>query len=148
MQINCIVEISEHGFKINPSQSGERVPEAVSRRKEGMNLKKERPTFEQFGVTEKECEAIYAKKDLIRNYTFGISSAVGILAGCIFGIYLSKGGYETVLFILFFGCFLGSLFGAIFTIVTAKVLYTLFLYIFSPAYRRCRQYLAAKSRAE
>ena len=113
-----------------------------------MNLKKERPTFEQFGVTKKECEAIYAKKDLIRNYTFGISSAVGILTGCIVGVSMAKGLYETVIFFLFFGCFLGSLFGALFTIVSVKILYTLFLHISSPAYRNCKQYIKAKSKAE
>lgn len=71
-----------------------------------------KPEFEQFGVTKEECEAIYAKKDLIRNYVFGISSAVGILTGCIIGLYISNGLYEKVLFFLFFVCFLGSLFGA------------------------------------
>ncbi len=113
-----------------------------------MNLKKERPTFEQFGVTEKECEAIYAKKILIRNYVFGIASAVGIFTGCIIGLYISEGFYEKVLFFLFFGCFLGSLFGALFTIVSVKILYTLFLHISSPAYRNCKQYIKAKSKAE
>ena len=107
-----------------------------------------KPEFEQFGVTKEQCGAIYAKKDLIRNYIFGIASAVGIFTGCIVGNYMSKGLYETVLFILFFGCFLGSLFGAVFTIVSVKILYTLFLQISSPAYRRCRQYLKAKSKAE
>ncbi len=106
-----------------------------------------KPEFEQFGITKEQFDSIYTKKDKIRNYTFGISSAAGILAGSIFGIYLSKGVYETVLFILFFGCFLGSLFGAIFTI-TVKILYVLFLYISSPAYRSCRQYLSVKSKAE
>ena len=105
-----------------------------------------KPEFEQFGITKEQFDSIYAKKAKIRNYTFGISSAVGILAGCIFGIYLSKGVYETVLFILFFGCFLGSLFGAVFTIAV-KALYALLLYIFSPAYRSSRQYLSAKSKA-
>ncbi len=104
--------------------------------------------IEQFGITEEQCDSIYAKKKKILNYTFGISSAVGILAGCIFGIYMSKGVYETVLFILFFGCFLGSLFGAVFTILSVKVLYTLLLYIFSPAYRSCRQYNSARSKEE
>ncbi len=103
--------------------------------------------FEQFGITKEQFDSIYSKKNLIRNYTFGISSAVGIITGTIFGIYLSKGTYETVLFILFFGCFLGSLFGAIFTISLTK-LYMLHLYIFSSAYRSSRQYLAAKSRTE
>jgi hypothetical protein len=100
--------------------------------------------FEQFGITKEQFLSIYAKKEKIRNYTFGISSAAGIFAGCIFGIYLAKGVYETVLFILFFGAFLGSLFGAVFTIITVKVLYTLLLYIFSPAYRKCRKYLSAR----
>ncbi len=113
-----------------------------------MNLNKERPTFEQFGATEKECEAIYAKKDLIRNYVFGISSALGILIGCIAGVYIAEGLYETVIFFLFFGCFLGSLFGAVFTIVSVKILYTLFLNISSPAYSRCKKYFAAKSKSE
>ena len=103
--------------------------------------------FERFGITKEQFNSIYAKKDKIRNYTFGISSAAGILAGCIYGIYLSKGVYETVLFILFFGCFLGSLFGAVFTIMI-KALYSLFLYISSPAYRGCRQYLSARSKTE
>ena len=101
--------------------------------------------IEHFDPVEMEV-ATYAKKDKIRNYTFGTSSAVGILAGCIFGISMSKGLYETVLFILFFGCFLGSLFGAISTIIVVK-LYTLLLYILSPAYRSRRQYLSAKSKA-
>ena len=105
-----------------------------------------KPEFEQFGITEKQFDSIYAKKEKIRNYTFGISSAVGILTGGIFGIYLSNGAYETLLFILFFGCFLGSLFGAVFTIITVK-LNILFLYIFSPAYRSSRQYLSAKFKA-
>ncbi len=107
-----------------------------------------KPDIEQFGITKEQCDAIYAKKNKIRNYTFGISSAAGILSGCLFGIYMSKGAYETVLFILFFGCFLGSLFGAVFTIITVKGLYTLLLYIFSPAYRSCRQYLSDRSKAE
>jgi branched-subunit amino acid ABC-type transport system permease component len=104
------------------------------------------PDFEQFGITKEQFDSIYAKKEKIRNFTFGISSAVGILAGCIFGVYLSKGLYETALFILFFGAFLGSIFGGIFTIFVVA-LYVLFLYIFSPAYRSCRQYLSARSRA-
>ncbi len=104
------------------------------------------PEFEQFGITKEEFDSIYAKKERIRSYTFGISSAAGILAGCIFGIYLSQGVYETLLFILFFGCFLGSLIGAIFTI-TVVALYVLLMYIFSPAYRRSRQYLSAMSKA-
>lgn len=107
-----------------------------------------KPEFEQFGITKEQFDSIYAKKKKIRDYTFGISSAAGILAGSIFGIYQSKGVYEFVLFILFFGCFLGSIFGAVFTIITVKGLYTLLLYIFSPAYRRCRQYLSARSKAE
>jgi hypothetical protein len=104
------------------------------------------PEFEQFGITKEQFDSIYSKKEKIRNYTFGISSAVGIIAGSIFGIYQSKGVYEFILFILFFGGFLGSIFGAVFTIVTVKGLYTLLLYIFSPAYRCCRKYRAAKSR--
>lgn len=104
-----------------------------------------KPSFEQFGITKEEFDAIYAKKNKIRNYTFGISSAAGILAGCIFGISLAQGAYETVLFILFFGCFLGSLFGGIFTMILVG-LYVVLLYIFSPAYRNCRRYLTAKSR--
>jgi hypothetical protein len=52
------------------------------------------------------------------------------------------------LFILFFGCFLGSIFGAVFTIITVKGLYTLLLYIFSPAYRNCRKYLSASSKTD
>ena len=105
-----------------------------------------KPEFEQFGITKEEFDSIYGKKERIRSYTFGISSAVGILAGSIFGIYLSQGVYETLLFILFFGCFLGSLLGAIFTI-TVVALYALLMYIFSPAYRSSRQYLAAISKA-
>jgi hypothetical protein len=66
-----------------------------------------KPDFKQFGITKERFDSIYAKKEKIRNYTFGISSTAGILAGCIFGIYLSKGVYETILFILFFGGFLG-----------------------------------------
>ena len=102
--------------------------------------------FEQFGITKEQCDSIYARKNKIRNYTFGISSAAGILGGCSFGLYLAEGLYETVLFILFFGCFLGSLFGAIFTITVVRV-YVLLLYIFSPAYRSSRQYLSAKAKA-
>ena len=107
-----------------------------------------KPEIEQFGITEEKCNAIYTKKNAILKYTFGISSAAGILTGCFFGINMSKGAYETVLFILFFGCFLGSLFGAVFTIITVKGLYTLLLYILSPAYRSCRQYFSAVSKAE
>ena len=107
-----------------------------------------KPDIEKFGITEEQCDSIYAKKNKIRNYTFGISSAAGILAGCMFGLYMSKSVYETVLFILFFGCFLGSIFGAVFTIITVKGLYTLLLYIFSPSYRTCRQYLSDRSKAE
>lgn len=107
-----------------------------------------KPDIEQFGITEEQCESIYAKKKKILKYTFGISSAIGILAGCVFGIYMSKSFYETVLFILFFGCFLGSIFGAVFTIITVKGLYTLLLYIFSPTYRRCGQYRSASSKTE
>jgi len=106
-----------------------------------------KPEFEQFGITEEEFDSICAKKEKLRNYTFGMASAVGILSGCIVGLYLSKGTYETVLFILFFGCFLGSLFGAVFTIITVK-LNALYLHITSPAYRSCRQYLSAKGKAE
>ncbi|MBI5056842.1 MAG: hypothetical protein HZB61_09545 [Nitrospirae bacterium] len=105
-----------------------------------------KPEFEQFGITKEQFDSIYAKKEKIRNYTFGISSAAGILAGCMYGIYLSYGVYETILFILFFGCFLGSIFGGVFTMIVIA-LYVFLLYIFSPAYRRCRQYLAAKSKA-
>ena len=106
----------------------------------------EKPEFEQFGITKEQFDSIYAKKDKIRNYTFGIASAVGIFTGCIYGINLSKGVYETVVFVLFFGCFLGSLFGAVFTIIAVKLFYGLLLYIFSPAYRSSRQYLSAKSK--
>jgi len=106
----------------------------------------EKPEIKQFGVTEEHCESIYTKRMKILNYTFGISSAVGIITGCIIGMSMSKGTYETVLFILFFGCFLGSLFGAVFTIITVKGLYTLLLYIFSPTYRSCRHYLSAISK--
>ena len=105
-----------------------------------------KPEYEQFGITKEQFDSIYSKKDKIRNYTFGTSSAVGILAGCIFGIYMSKGVYETVVFTFFFGCFLGSLFGGIFTMIVVA-LYLLLLYIFSPAYRSSRQYLSAKSKA-
>ena len=101
-----------------------------------------KPECEQFGVTEEQCNSIYEIKKKIRNYTFGIASAVGILTGCIAGIYMAKGLYETVLFILFFGCFLGSIFGALFTIIV-KTLIILVLYLFSPAYRGCRQYISA-----
>ena len=107
-----------------------------------------KPEYEQFGVTKEQCDSIYAKKEKIRDYTFGISSAAGILTGCIAGFYMSQGIYETVVFVLFFGCFLGSLFGAVFTIVSVKVLYTLYLHLFSPAYRGCRKYLSAKSKAD
>lgn len=102
------------------------------------------PEFEQFGVTKEECDAIYVRKNKIRDYTFGIASAAGILSGCIAGFYLSEGLYETVVFVLFFGCFLGSLFGAVFTILSVKVLYTLYLHITSPTYRNCRKYLSQK----
>jgi len=105
-----------------------------------------KPEVTQFGITKEQFDSIYTKKNKIRNYTFGISSAAGILGGCIFGLYLSNGVYETVLFILFFGCFLGSLFGGIFTMVVVA-LYILLLYMFSPAYRSCRQYLSALSKA-
>ncbi len=105
------------------------------------------PEFDQFGISKEEFDSIYAKKAAIKNYTFGIASAVGIITGCLFGINLSNGTYETVLFILFFGCFLGSLFGAVFTITTVR-LHALLLYIFSPTYRNCRQYLSAKTKSE
>lgn len=104
-----------------------------------------KPELEHFGITKEQFDSIYARKQKIRNYTFGISSAAGIIAGCILGIYMSKGVYETVIFILFFGCFLGSLFGGIFTMVSVA-LYILFLYIFSPSYRSSRKYLSAKSK--
>jgi hypothetical protein len=104
-----------------------------------------KPDFEQFGITKEQFDIIYAEKQKIRNFTFGVSTAAGILAGCIFGIYLAEGLYEIVLFTLFFGCFLGSIFGGIFTLISGA-LYTLFLYIFSPAYRSCRQYLSARSK--
>jgi Na+-driven multidrug efflux pump len=107
-----------------------------------------KPDIKQFGVTEEQCESIFAKKKKILNYTFGISSAAGIVTGSIIGIYLSKGIYEAILFVLFFGCFLGSLFGAVFTILTIKVLLTLLLYFFSPAYKSCRKYMSAVSGAE
>jgi len=105
-----------------------------------------KPRFEQFGITKEQFDSIYARKNKIRNYTFGISSAAGILSGCVFGLYLAKGLYEIVLFILFFGCFLGSLFGGIFTMIVVAF-YLLSLYIFSPSYRSCRQYLSAKAGA-
>ncbi len=104
------------------------------------------PEIEQFGITQEEFDSIYARKKRMRDFTFAISSAVGIIGGCIYGIYVSNTLYETFLFILFFGCFLGSLFGAVFTIIV-KLLNILLLYIFSPAYRNCRKYLSAKSRA-
>ena len=105
------------------------------------------PEFEQFGITKEQFDSIYVKKAKIKNYTFGIASAVGIITGCVIGLNMAKGVYETVLFILFFGCFLGSLFGAIFTITVVR-LHALYLYIFSPAYRSRRQYLAAKSKTK
>ncbi len=107
-----------------------------------------KPDIDQFEITEEQCDVIYEQKKKIHNYTFGISSAVGILSGCIYGISMAKGVYETVLFILFFGCFLGSLFGAVFTIITVKGLYTLLLYIFSPTYRHCRKYLSTISKSK
>ena len=107
-----------------------------------------KPDTEQFGITEEQCDSIYAKRKKILNFIFGISSAAGIITGCIFGASIAKDFYETVLFVLFFGCFLGSLFGALFTIISVKVLYTLLLHIFSPAYRSCKQYHAARSEAE
>ena len=106
-----------------------------------------KPEFEQFGITKEQYDSIYARKKIIRNWAFGICSAVGIITGIIVGIYLSKGLYETVVFVLFFGCFLGSLFGAVTTITTVK-LYVLSLYIFSPVYKGCRQYRAAKAKAD
>ena len=106
----------------------------------------EKPEFEQFGITKEQCDFIFVKKEKVRNYTFGTASAVGILTGCLIGVSMSKGVYETVVFILFFGCFLGSLFGAVFTIITVR-LYVLYLYIFSPSYKSCRQYLSAKAKA-
>lgn len=104
------------------------------------------PDFQQFGITKERFDSIYARKEKIRNYTFGISSAAGILAGSIFGLYQSKGLYETVLFLLFFGGFLGSIFGGIFTLFAVSV-YVLFLYFFSPDYRKCRRYISATSGA-
>lgn len=106
-----------------------------------------KPEFEQYGITKEQFDSIYARKNKIRNYTFGISSAAGIIAGSIFGIYMAKSVYEHVLFVLFFGCFFGSIFGGIFTIIVVA-LYILFLYIFSPDYRSCRRYRSAKSKAE
>ena len=107
----------------------------------------QKPEFKQFGITEEEFDSMYAKKEKLRNYTFGTASAVGIITGCMVGLYLSKGAYETILFILFFGCFLGSLFGAVFTIITVK-LNALYLYTTSSTYRNCRQYLAARAKAQ
>lgn len=92
------------------------------------------PEFEDFGITKEQFDSICARNKRIRNYTFGISSAVGILAGCVYGVSIANGAYETVLFILFFGCFLGSLFGGIFTLAVVS-LNSLILYSFSPAYR-------------
>ncbi len=105
------------------------------------------PACEQFGITEEQCDSLYARKNNIRNWTFGIASAVGILTGIAVGIHLSKGLYETVVFILFFGCFLGSLSGAVITIITVR-LYVLFLYLCSPVYKSCRLYRAAKAKAD
>ena len=106
-----------------------------------------KPEFEQFGITKEQFDSIYTRKNNIRNWTFGITSALGILTGIIVGINLSKGLYETVVFILFFGCFLGSLFGAVTTIITVR-LYVLFLFLFSPVYKSCRQYRSAKAKAD
>jgi hypothetical protein len=105
----------------------------------------EKPKLEQFGITEDQFESIISKKEKFRNYTFGISSAVGILTGVIYGLSISQGIYNTILFFLFFGCFLGSLAGAVFTIISLR-LFTLLLYIFSPVYRSSRQYLNARSK--
>jgi hypothetical protein len=106
----------------------------------------EEPKLEQFGITREQFESIISKKEKLRNYTFGISSAVGILTGVIYGLSISQGIYNTVLFFLFFGCFLGSLAGAISTIIIVR-LYTLLLYLFSPAYRSSKHYLNARSKA-
>ena len=81
----------------------------------------QKPDFSQAGDMKEKYEAIYSRKDKIRDYTFGISSAVGIVTGCIYGLSTAKGLYENVLFFLFFGCFLGSLFGAFFTILVTKL---------------------------
>jgi hypothetical protein len=102
--------------------------------------------FEHFGITKEQFDSIFVKKDKVRNYTFGTASAVGILTGCLIGVNMSKGVYETVIFILFFGCFLGSLFGAVSTIITVR-LYVTYLYFFSPSYKSCRQYLSAKAKS-
>ncbi len=106
----------------------------------------EKPKIEEFGITEEQFESIISKKDKFRNYTFGISSAAGILTGIIYGLSISQGIYNTILFFLFFGCFLGSLAGAVFTIISLR-LFTLMLYIFSPVYRNSSQYLKARSKA-
>lgn len=106
-----------------------------------------KPEFEQFGVTEEICNSIYEKKTMIRNYVFGISSAVGILTGCVIGLSMAEGVYETVLFFLFFGTFLGSLFGAVFTIIV-RSLYGLYLHISTPAYGKCKQYFSAKAKSQ
>ncbi len=106
----------------------------------------EEPKLEQFGITEEQFESIISKKVKFRKYTFGISSAVGILTGVIYGLSISQGIYNTILFFLFFGCFLGSLAGAFFTVISVR-LFTLLLYIFSPVYRSSRHYLNARSQA-
>lgn len=106
-----------------------------------------KPDYKQFGITKEQFDAVYGRKEKFRNYVFGISSAVGILGGCVYGIYLAKGLYEFVLFILFFGCFIGAIFGGVFTLATVA-LYTSVLYILSPTYRKCRQYRSALSRAK
>jgi hypothetical protein len=105
----------------------------------------EEPKLEQFGITQEQFKSIISKKEKFRNYTFGISSAVGILTGIIYGLSISQGIYNTILFFLFFGCFLGSLAGAIFTIISVR-LFTLLLYIFSPVYRNSRHYLNSRSK--
>ncbi len=106
----------------------------------------EQPKIEEFGLTDEQFESIISRKDKFRNYTFGISSAAGILGGVIYGLSISQGIYNTILFFLFFGCFLGSLSGAVFTIISLR-LFTLLLYIFSPVYRSSIQYLKARSKA-
>ena len=106
----------------------------------------EEPKLEQFGITREQFESIISKKEKFRNYTFGISSAIGILTGVIYGLSISQGIYNTILFFLFFGCFLGSLAGAVFTVISLR-LFTLLLYIFSPVYRSSKHYLNARSKA-
>ena len=101
--------------------------------------------IEQFGITEEQLDAVVAKKVKIQNYTFGICSAVCILAGIIYGLSIAHGVYETVLFFLFFGCFLGSILGGI-SAILLRMLFFLVLYISSPVYRSSKRYLAARSR--